>query len=109
VNIEYKPISDGSVYTPGGRAAYPILTATRGYWVVSRHTVDNGTADGASNGFSYTYESGFTDLRGNGCWASPAGPSGKSRPASSTPSSTSRRAPSIHRGRSTPSAPSPTW
>jgi RHS repeat-associated protein len=74
IGIEYRPISDPSVYT-GGVSAYPRSIARRGFWVVSRHTEDDGLGACPNDGqtscpsareYRYTYEDGVTDLRGAG-------------------------------------------
>ncbi|MCF6325333.1 MAG: FG-GAP-like repeat-containing protein [Gammaproteobacteria bacterium] len=62
--IEYKPISDNSIYTKGSGAQYPAMDYQGAMYVVSSVTSDNG--EGEQNRVAYHYSAAKIDLEGRG-------------------------------------------
>ncbi|MCL6270747.1 FG-GAP-like repeat-containing protein [Sansalvadorimonas sp. 2012CJ34-2] len=63
-SLEYKPLTDSSVYTKGTGANWPIRDIQAPIYVVSRVTQDN--AVGGTRDFSYLYGNARSSLRGRG-------------------------------------------
>ncbi|MCL6270738.1 FG-GAP-like repeat-containing protein [Sansalvadorimonas sp. 2012CJ34-2] len=63
-NLEYKPLTDSSVYTKGTGASWPIRDIQAPIYVVSKVTQDDGV--GGTRDFSYLYGDARSSLRGRG-------------------------------------------
>lgn len=71
--IDYRPISDPKVHTPGFGFAYPQRSITSNIWVVSQYTESNGAGSnyeddsvGMVNTFQFQYQGGVEDCSGDG-------------------------------------------
>src|SRR5205807_720634 len=62
--IDYEPVSNRDVYTPGKTCTYPATCIRAKLWVVAQHSVSNG--NGGANTWQYKYADGRADLRGRG-------------------------------------------
>ena len=61
--VEYKPITDSSIYTKGTGAAYPVVDVQEPIYVVSRHTVkENGSNPSNIFNFDHKYKTARTNL-----------------------------------------------
>jgi len=59
--VEYKPLTDGSVYTKGSGAVFPVVDVQVPMYVVSRHT----TKESASSSTSFIYDHQYETARAN--------------------------------------------
>ena len=64
-SFDYRPVSDGSVYTPGTGCTYPQTCATRGVWVVFHHQISAPDTP-TRRSLRYDYQDGRSDLTGRG-------------------------------------------
>lgn len=64
IDITYKPLVDGSIYTKGAIPAYPQQSLQMPLYVISEYSASNGV--GGSNTRRYTYADARVDLRGRG-------------------------------------------
>ncbi len=62
--IEYKPLTDKTVYTKGSGAVYPLVDIVGALWVVSSIEQDNGVADNIF--INYYYEGAKANIHGKG-------------------------------------------
>lgn len=62
--IEYRPITNDSVYTKGDSSMFPAMDIQAPIWVVSEHRSSDGI--GGMNSYKYKYEKGVSDLKGRG-------------------------------------------
>jgi len=64
IDIDYKPLTDSSVYTKGVSASFPEQDLQNAMYVVSQSRTDNGV--GSQNTLNYTYAGAKVDLSGRG-------------------------------------------
>ncbi len=64
LEVDYKPLTDSSVYTKGSTATYPEMDIQSPMYVVSQSRTDNGV--GSQNTLNYTYAGAKADLSGRG-------------------------------------------
>jgi len=64
IDIDYKPLTDSSVYTKGSSATYPDQDIQNPMYVVSQSRTDNGV--GSQNTLDYTYAGAKANLHGRG-------------------------------------------
>lgn len=62
--IEYRPITNDSVYTKGDSSIFPLMDIEAPIWVVSEHRSPDGL--GGKNSYKYKYEKAVSDLKGRG-------------------------------------------